>query len=461
MSGHEAAVRAAGPDECLRDALERILGVPVARLSRLSAGASRETWAVDAGGRELILRRDPPGAPDPEGMAREAECFLASARGGVPVPTLLAHGDGGADGVGSPYLLMERLAGETLPQRLLRDDRWAVVRATLVHQLGEVLGKIHSIDLAEVPLLERQDDVLAHLRQLHTAFGEPRPAMELIFRRLARSQPEPVAPTLVHGDFRNGNLLIDDSGVRAVLDWELAHLGDPYEDLGWLCARAWRFGAGPEVGGFGSCEELLSSYGRATGTRPDAAVVRWWEAVACARWALLCRMQAERHLSGAEQSVELAVLGRRRAEAEYDALLALGLVGPRAVEDPVRGAPATEVNDLNDLYDLPTVDELLGAVTGFLRDELSTDDPRSGYLAKVAANALTIVRRELRVGADARAAHRARLTALGCRDDGELAALIRCGEVSDDNPDVVAAVCTSIEAQLVVANPRYLAAGGE
>ena len=454
MTGHELASSAAAPNASLTDALERVLGAPVTHLRRLSGGASRETWAVDAGVRELILRRDPPKAPDPEGMAREAECFLACARAGVPVPTLVAHGDGSVDGVGSPYLLMERLAGETLPQRLLRDDRWALVRPTLVRQLGEILGQIHSVDPVEVPMLEQHDDVLGDLRQRHAAFGEARPAMELIFRRLARSQPEPVPSTVVHGDFRNGNLLIDDSGVRAVLDWELAHVGDPREDLGWLCARAWRFGASPEVGGFGSYEELLSSYGRVTGTYPDMAAVRWWEAFACARWAVFCRMQAERHLSGAEQSVEMAVLGRRIAEAEYDALLVLGLAGPRAVEDPVDGVQAAEEFAL---YDGPTIDELLGAVTGFLRDELTTDDPRSGYLARVAANALTIVRRELRVGPDERVAHRARLAALGCRDDGELAARLRDGELSDEEPDVVAAVCSSITAQVVVANPRYLA----
>lgn len=408
---------------------------------------------MEANGRGLILRRDPPQAPDPEGMSREADCLRVCARAGVPVPALVANGDG-TDGVGSPYLLMERLDGETLPHRLLRDVRWASVRPRLVEQFGEVLGRIHAIDPAELPLLQDQGDALTRLREIHAGFGEARPAMELIFRRLARTRPEPVPLSVVHGDFRNGNLIVDEGGVRAVLDWELAHLGDPREDLGWLCARAWRFGAAAEVGGLGSFDQLLASYGRATGVSPDPAAVRWWEALACARWAVFCRIQAERHLSGTEQSVEMAILGRRRAEAEHDALLVLGLTEPEVIADPLRD-PVPDA--LPALYDRPTVDELLLAVTGFLREELTTEDPRSAYLAKVSANALTIVRREMRVGHAEGAAQRARLAALGCADDGELAAHIRNGTLSDEDPDVLAAVRRSISAQVAVANPRYLA----
>lgn len=437
----------------LSEALERMLGAPITGLRRLSTGASRETWSLSAQGKALILRRDPPHHPDAAGMAREAECFQACARAGVPIPELVAHGDG-TDGIGSPYLLMEHLDGETLPYRLLRDDRWAEVRPKLTRQFGEILGRIHAIRPADVPTLEHHGDALDRLRETHDSYGEARPALELIFRRLDRTRPEPVEPTLVHGDFRNGNLLVDDSGVRAVLDWELAHIGDPREDLGWLLARAWRFGSAPEVGGFGSVEELLDSYGRPTGTVPDLQAVRWWEAYACAQWAVYCRLQAERHLGGGEQSVEMAVLGRRIAEAEHDALLTLGLTGDQVITDPMHDPAPVERPAL---YDRPTIDELLDAVAGFLREELTTDDARSAYLAKVAANALTIARRELRVGQADRAAHRARLDALGCADDSDLAAGIRDGRFADDDPAVVSAVRSSITAQVAVANPRYLA----
>ncbi|MGV0806598.1 phosphotransferase family protein [Mycolicibacterium setense] len=440
-------------ESALTETLERLTGAPVTSLRRLSAGASRETWAVDAGGRGLILRRDPPESPDAAGMAREADCFRACARAGIPVPALLAHGDG-TNGIGSPFLLMERLDGETLPHRLLGSERWAAVRPKLAHQCGTILGRIHGLDPAELAQLEVRGDALTRLRETHASFGEDRPAMELIFRRLAQTRPEPVPAAVVHGDFRNGNLLIDDGGVRAVLDWELAHIGDPREDLGWLCARAWRFGAAPEVGGFGSLDELLAGYVEVTGSSVDPAAVRWWEAYACAQWAVFCRLQAERHLSGTEQSVEMAVLGRRIAEAEHDALLVLGLTDTQMVADPIRDSTPDEGPTM---YDRPTVDELVHAVIGFLRDELTTDDPRSVYLAKVAANALTIVRRELRIGRAHGEAHRVRLTAVGCADDAELAGLIRNGTVSDTDPEVLEAVRSSITSQVIVANPRYLA----
>ncbi len=437
----------------LADALAELVG-PVTGLRRLTGGASRETWSFDAGGRGLVLRRDPPSAPDPVGMAREAECFLAAAAAGVPVPPLLASGDG-SDGVGSPYLLMERLDGEALPQRLLRDERWAAVRPLLPRQFGEVLGRIHGVDPAGVPSLGHEPDRLAGLRDRHAAFGEERPAMELVFRWLAAHRPAPVPAALVHGDFRNGNLLVDGSGVAAVLDWELAHLGDPREDLGWVCARAWRFGAAGAVGGFGPREDLFAGYAAATGSRPDPDAVRWWEVFACAQWAVICRTQAQRHLGGAEPSVEMAVLGRRSAEAEYDALLALGLAEPAAVVDPLeRPEPPPE----GVLDSRPSVDELLAAVAGHLRGELRPRDAREDYLARVAANALAISRRELRVGPGQRAAQRVRLRALGCGDDADLAAAIRGGRLPADRPDVVAAVRASVTARVVLTNPRYLAA---
>jgi aminoglycoside phosphotransferase (APT) family kinase protein len=447
----------APPADALSALLARTLppAGAVGALHRLSGGASRETWSFDAGSRPLVLRRDPPGGPDPAAMAREAECFRAAAEAGVPVPQLLAAGDG-SDGIGSPYLLMERLDGESLPQRLLRDERWAPVRRRLAHELGSVLARIHAVDLGRVPSLERTPDRLAALRAQHDAFGEPRPATELALRWLADHRPAPVADAFVHGDYRNGNLIIDDNGVRAVLDWELAHVGDPREDLGWLCAKAWRFGSANPVGGFGSREELFAGYERVAGARPDPAAVHWWEVFACVHWAVICRIQVERQLSGAEQTVEMAIVGRRVAEAEFDALLALGLAEPVTVDDLLL-QPAPPADPV--LQARPTTDELLAAVAGYLRTEHAPSDPRDAYLARVAANAVAIVRRSLREG-PADIAYRERLGAIGCVDDAALAGGIRSGRLAGDDPGVVAAVVAGVVAQLAVANPRYLAQPG-
>src|SRR5690606_35893920 len=147
--------------------------------------------------------------------------------------------------------------------------------------------------------------------------------------------------TVVHGDFRNGNLMIDENGVTGVLDWELTHLGDPAEDLGWLCVKAWRFGSPHPVGGFGPREDLLAGYAAAGGTPPTPEELRWWEVFGTLRWTILCRLQAERFLSGADRSIEYAVLGRRVCEQEFDLLLALGLAEPVTLEDPLETARGT------------------------------------------------------------------------------------------------------------------------
>lgn len=127
----------------------------------------------------------------------------------------------------------------------------------------------------------------------------------------------------MHGDFRLGNLVIDVDGLRAVLDWELAHVGDPMEDLGWLCVRAWRFGGSAPVAGVGSLDDLFCGYAEESGVEPDPAAVHWWQVFGTLRWGVICMMQAQAHLSGAARSHELASIGRRVCETEYDLFLAL------------------------------------------------------------------------------------------------------------------------------------------
>ena len=299
--------------------------VTIERLAQLTGGASRQTWAFDAVGpdgavRPLILRRDPPEAPS-EGMSDEALAIQAARRAGVPEPEILAYDDD-TSALDAPYIVMERLEGETLARRILRDDAFAEVRPKLAEQCGEILARIHSIPLDEVPGLEHPD-VLADLRDHIHSFDDPSPALELGLRWLEEHRPPPSAEVVVHGDFRNGNLIIGPDGIRAVLDWELVHRGDPMQDLGYLCVRAWRFGADQPVGGFGPYEDLFRGYERVTGRRIDPEVVLWWEVYGTVWWGGGCMTQAWRHLSGDERSVELAAIGRRVWEQEYDVLLLL------------------------------------------------------------------------------------------------------------------------------------------
>lgn len=442
--------------DTLETALAERLGTSVSDLRRLPGGASRETWSFTADGRPLILRRDPPGAVDAAAMAREAALLASAARAGVPVPRLVAHGDA-LDG--TPYLIMERLEGETIPRRLLRDDRFASARPRLARELGGILAHLHT--MSPVPDLPDEDPLTA-ITARYESFGEPRPAVEVALRWLADNRPPASARrTVVHGDFRNGNLMITPAGVAGVLDWELAHVGDPAEDLGWLCVKAWRFGSPHPVGGFGSRDELLDGYAAAGGIPPAPGELHWWEVYGTLRWTILCRAQAERYLSGSDPSIEYAVLGRKVCEQEHDLFLALGLTFPVTVPDPLapdgaaRGAARGPAPD-SPPHDRPNASALIDAAGAFL-SEAEQPDERLRFHARVAASALRIARRELLLGEDHKAAHRARLRALGCRTDADLAAAIRVGTLDARGEDVVGAIRASIVDMLMVANPGHLA----
>ncbi|WP_030175470.1 phosphotransferase family protein [Spirillospora albida] len=431
------------------EALAAQLSGSVTGLRRLPGGASRETWSFDLDGRPLILRRDTPSSPDPTAMGREAALLAAAASAGVPVPTLAGHGD---DLLGMPYLVMERLEGEAIARRLLRDDRFAAVRPRLARGLGGILARLHTIAPDAVPGLPAGDP-LTELTEHYEAFDEPRPSVELALRWLRENRPAPSGRvSVVHGDFRNGNLMIDESGVRGVLDWELAHAGDPAEDLGWLCVKAWRFGSPHPAGGFGSREDLLAGYADAGGAAPSESELHWWEVYGTLRWTILCRHQAERHLSGSEPSIEYAVLGRKVCEQEHDLLLALGLAEPVEVADVLDAAgedaaPAP--------HDRPSAHGLLDAVTMFL---VGTPQPDAHlrFHSRVAAGALRIVRREILLGEAHRAAHAERLKALGCADDAELAMAVREGTLDDRRDEVVAAVRASVQDKVAVSDPAHL-----
>ncbi|HMC68148.1 MAG TPA: phosphotransferase family protein, partial [Mycobacteriales bacterium] len=287
----------------LTERLSALLGTEVTDLERMLGGASRETWAFRSGADELVARCDPPGAPHAGAMALEASLLRAADAAGVPVPQVVAAAD--------DMIVVRRLSGETLARRILRDDTYTKARARLTEQCAQALARLHTlVSSDDVPGLPVEGDPLAGMRLTLDELGEPHPALELGLLRLSRTRPEAAARALVHGDFRLGNLMVDADGLVGVLDWELAHVGDPAEDLGWLCVPSWRFGGPLPVAGVGSREELLSSYAAAGGTAVDEATLRWWEAFGTLRWGVICMQQANAHLSGAVRSVELAAIGR-------------------------------------------------------------------------------------------------------------------------------------------------------
>ena len=309
------------------------LGRSLTNAARLSGGASQETWAVDAGSgadaEPLILRRRPGGASAGSGMAldlaTEAHLIGLAAQAGVPVP-VVRYVLTPEDELGSGYL-MQRLEGETIPRRILRDDAFAGARPRLARQCGEILARIHSVPRASLPALRVAPAAVQwrEYRDLYDGFDWPHPVFELAFRWIEERLPaaENARETLVHGDFRHGNLMIGPDGVRGVLDWELAHRGDPLEDLGWVCVNSWRFGnIDLPVGGFGLRADLFAGYEAAGGGRVDPERVRFWEVVGSLKWGIMCMVMLSVFERGIDRSVERAAIGRRSSEAEID-LLAL------------------------------------------------------------------------------------------------------------------------------------------
>ena len=303
------------PDEELADGLSSVLGgAKVGSLVRLSGGASRETWSFSADGRALVLQRQRDGAA--RGMASEAEVLRAARTGGVPVPELVVDGSA-STALRNPFLVVAAVEGETIARKILRDDRFAVARERLTAGVGAAMARLHSIDPSSAPSLVEQDQV-SFYRGVLDQLGEPHPVFEVAFRWLEANRPPATATSIVHGDFRLGNVMVDDGGLAAVLDWELAHIGDPMEDLGWVCVRAWRFGGRSPVAGLGTYDQLFDAYEAAGRPRPSADTVRWWEVLGTLKWGIMCIMQASSHLTGMSRSHELAAIGRRVCENEWD-----------------------------------------------------------------------------------------------------------------------------------------------
>jgi aminoglycoside phosphotransferase (APT) family kinase protein len=263
-------------------------------------------------------------------LGRDAEYRLLEAAGaaGVPVPNVHLMGD---DSLEAPFFLMERVEGETIARRILRDDKYAEARRVMPGQLGAILARLHTVRVEEggldslpgpPPGRPPAEEELGRFQQVYRAITlEPHPAFELAFRWLERQLPAAADRTLVHGDYRMGNLIVGPEGVRAVLDWELAHIGDPMEDLGWICVRSWRFGNDDlPVGGVGTREEFWHAYEEAGGRTVAPERVRFWEAFGNLRWGIICMSQARTYIDGRSPSVELASIGRRIAETEWELL---------------------------------------------------------------------------------------------------------------------------------------------
>jgi aminoglycoside phosphotransferase (APT) family kinase protein len=307
---------------------------PVTDFQTITAGANKGTWSFAApladGSKQFVLQRQAPsGAIDPDAGAddwvphlsgtEEFRVMQAAEAADVPVPRvrhILLSGDGLGEGAVTLHV-----EGETLATRILRDDRFAPARALMAAQCGRILADIHRVPTADLAFLRRFDAeaTLSLFRRTLDSVDYPVPVLELALRWARERQPVHAQRTLVHGDFRTGNFIISPDGICAVLDWEIAHVGQPMEDLGYLCMRTWRFGGPKPVGGFGSREDLYAAYEKAGG-RVDRGEAHFWEVVGSMRWAFGCLRRAFSFRHQTERKLEFAAVGRRLEEPLYDIL---------------------------------------------------------------------------------------------------------------------------------------------
>jgi aminoglycoside phosphotransferase (APT) family kinase protein len=312
----------------------------VAIVGRLSGGAIQENWAIDveiadgtqAGRYEAVLRSDAvSGIAESWPRAKEYALIAAAHDAGVMVPQPLWLEPTGSV-IGRPFYVMRRVEGTAQGRKLLRSLEGEVGDA-LAERLGAELAKLHRIRPETAPgtlafLPRAGGDLIAtraaHYRKSLDALPEPQPVLEWAINRMEDLAPPIEIIALCHRDFRTGNYMAAEGHLTAILDFEFAGWSDPYEDLGWFCARCWRFGAVErEAGGIGTREAFYAGYAKESEQPVDEARARYWEAIAPIRWAIIALQQGERHASGQEPSLDLALTGLRAIECDYDLLAEL------------------------------------------------------------------------------------------------------------------------------------------
>lgn len=461
--------------EVLHQPLERVLtremqGVEkLLSFERLSGGASQETYSIRAqtktGELRLCMRRAPGGIVDEAvqqrpGLDVEAALMRAARSAGVPEPEihyLLRPEDELGEG-----FIMQWLDGETLGRRIVKAPELKEARSGLAEQCGRLLARIHRIDLESEGLEDRltrltPGEFLERTWERYRLLETPQPMIDYSARWLLEHLPKAHRMCLVHNDFRNGNLMVNEDGICAVLDWETAHIGDPVRDLGWLCTRSWRFGGEQPVGGFGSKEALLRAYAEESGHQIDLEHLKFWEVFGAFWWSVGCLGMANHYRTGPDPSVERPAIGRRTSECQADCV---NLLIPGPFEPVDAASPDTGL-------DMPETSELLESVHDFLRTEvIPATEGRLRFLSLVASNSLAILMRESRLCQAHRHEEQRRLRTL-LAVNGDLLALrnllcqrLRDGVMPLDSAELTAHLRQTVMNQLLIDQPKYPALAG-
>ncbi len=302
--------------------LENSLQQKIKQLIPLTGGASADiNRIVLANEDELIVRRTLSQEKSVMAIPKilEAKIQKVVKKNGAPVPDIIFEFSEGEE-IGEGYV-MEAIPGETIPRKILRDEKFSTAREKLPFEIGKSLAKIHQTQLEDLKALDQVtfSDSLEKLFQVYLSFNQPQPVFDLAFKWLEAQELIDYGKVLVHGDFRFGNFIISEENLESIIDWELAHIGNPMEDLGWLCVRSWRFGnVEKRVGGLGDTKDLIAGYESNSDIKIDESQLDIWQLYGSLRWGVICMMQTFAHLSGMVNSVEKAAIGRRVSETEFD-----------------------------------------------------------------------------------------------------------------------------------------------
>ena len=372
----------------------RLFGHDAGAPKRLSGGASMESWRFEAGSEAYVLRRLPEGASLEAAIAglplsTEAAIIRLARAHGVRAPEVVTELTAD-DSLGTGYV-MRAVAGETLPHKILGNPDFA--STGLTRECAREIARIHALPTETVrELLTHKSThrMVADLRELYASTGAAIPAFDVTFAWLESHLPSEVEPRLLHGDFRMGNLMIDADGVAGVLDWELTHLGDPAQDIGFLCAPSWRFGHWEnEVGGFGDLDSFLSAYRKAGGAEVSPGRVRFWEIYSSLWWGLVCIQMVELWRKGVVRTLERPVIGTRVSETEVDLLLLLDMHGGEGRVEPFAFPYPEAASHTGDTAPA----ELLEALSEWTSGLVAESSGHAKFEARIARNALGIARR--------------------------------------------------------------------
>jgi len=305
----------------------------VSNLEPLTGGASKEIWKFEVSNAKqptkMILRRGS-GIEGPLAIktADEARIQKEVIKVGAPVPIILAVSKNEEE-LGDSYI-MHFVEGESIARKILRDKEYKKALPMLAYQCGEAIAKIHNVDINNFSFLPKKpaEDQLEDLYSTYQSFEQPSPVFEYAYLWLKEQDFGNFQESLVHGDFRLGNIIVNADGLQSIIDWELAHIGNPLQDLGWVCGNSWRFGKNDKVvGGFGELEDLLEGYNLISKLKVNKEMVKCWQVFGTFRWGVICLIQAYAHLNGTINSIEKAAIGRRVSETEIDIVDLLFLGG--------------------------------------------------------------------------------------------------------------------------------------